>query len=118
LAQILGQQSEASSARMQIVWTATAVRHLAAIQAYIERDKPKAAQQVGKTIREAVSYLAAYPHLGRPGRKPRTRELVIAGTPYLVVYQVQADRLTILAVFHGALRRRPAPDGVGLVTND
>jgi toxin ParE1/3/4 len=90
---------------MQIVWTETAVRHLAAIQAHIERDKPEAAQRVATTIRKTVTYLAAHPHLGRPGRKPGTRELIITDTPYLVPYQVQGNRLTILAVFHGAQRR-------------
>ncbi|MGD1104828.1 MAG: type II toxin-antitoxin system RelE/ParE family toxin [Terriglobia bacterium] len=95
---------------MQIVWTETALRHLAAIQAYIEQDKPQAARDVAQAICRAVAYLAAHPHLGRPGRKPGTRELIIPGTPYLVPYQVQGDRLTIVAVLHGAQRRRESPD--------
>jgi len=95
---------------MRIVWTGTAVRHLSAIQAYIEQDKPEVAQRVANAIREAVTYLAAHPYLGRPGRKPGTRELIIADTPYLVPYCVQGDRLTILAVLHGAQQRREAPE--------
>jgi toxin ParE1/3/4 len=95
---------------MQIVWTETAVRHLAAIQAYIEQDKPEAAKNVAQSICKAVAYLAAHPHLGRPGRKPGTRELIVAGTPFLVPYQVQGDHLTILAVLHGAQRHREVPD--------
>ncbi|MGD0224079.1 MAG: type II toxin-antitoxin system RelE/ParE family toxin [Terriglobia bacterium] len=91
---------------MQIVWTATAVRHLDAIQAYIEQDKPEAAQRVAAAIRKAVAHLAAHPHLGRAGRKPGTREFVIADTSYLVPYTVRGDRLTILAVLQGAQRRR------------
>ena len=90
---------------MQIVWTETAIRHLAAVQTYIEHDKPEAAQRVADAICQAVAYLAAYPHLGRAGRKPGTRELVVADTPYVVPYQVQGERLTILAVLHGAQRR-------------
>ena len=91
---------------MQIVWTETAIRHLTAIQAYIEQDKPIAARRVAKIIRETVAYLATHPYLGRAGRKPGTRELVVADTPYIVPYRVQDDRLTILAVLHG-VRRRP-----------
>ncbi len=91
---------------MRVVWTATAVRHLGAIQASIEKDKPEAARRVAAALRKAVAYLAAYPHLGRGGRKPGTRELVIADTPYLVPFTVKGDRLTILAVLHGAQRRR------------
>ena len=34
-----------------------------------------------------------------------TRELVIAGTRYVVPYRVKGDRLAILAVLHGAQRR-------------
>jgi toxin ParE1/3/4 len=90
---------------MQIVWTETAIRHLSAIQAYIEQDKPEAAQRVGTTIRETVSLLSEHPNLGRAGRKPGTRELIIAGAPSLVPYRVKGNRLTILAVFHGAQRR-------------
>jgi addiction module RelE/StbE family toxin len=93
---------------MRIVWTRKAVRHLADLQTYIERDKPQAAREVGAAIRKAVAYLAQYPHFGRPGRKAGTRELVIADTPYIVPYQVRDDHLIILAVLHGA--QRPSED--------
>jgi plasmid stabilization system protein ParE len=36
---------------MRIVWTRKAVRHLADIQTYIERDKPQAARKVAAAIR-------------------------------------------------------------------
>ena len=91
---------------MRIVWTETAIRHLAAIQTYIEQDKPIAARRVAKKIRETVAHLATHPYLGRAGRKPGTRELVLADMPYIVPYRVRDDRLTILAVLHGARRRR------------
>lgn len=91
---------------MQIVWTETALRHLTSIHDYIERDKPEAAKDVAQAICRGIAFLADHPHLGRPGRKPGTRELIIAGTPYLVPYHVQGDRLTIVAVLHGAQRRR------------
>jgi len=87
---------------MRIVWTRKAVRHLTDIQTHIERDKPQAAPKVAAAIRKAVTCLAQYPHLGRPGRKAGTRELVIADTPYIVPYQVRDDHLIILAVLHGA----------------
>lgn len=89
---------------MRIAWTRKALQHLAAIQGYIEQDKPEAARHLATRIRSTVAYLAEHPHLGRPGRKPGTRELIIAGTPYIVPYRVQGDRVTILAVLHGAQR--------------
>ncbi len=39
--------------------------------------------------------------MGRGGRVPGTRELVISRTPYIVV---DADKVTILAILHGAQR--------------
>ena len=89
---------------MRIVWTRKALQHLADIHAYIEQDKPEAARRVADTIRKTVAYLAKHPHLGSPGRKAGTRELVIVDTPHIIPYQVRDDRLIILSVLHGAQR--------------
>ena len=50
--------------------------------------------------------LATHPALGRPGRVPGTRELVVSGTPYLIPYRVHGKTVEILRVFHGA-RKSP-----------
>jgi len=42
------------------------------------------------------------PALGKAGRVAKTRELVVAGTPYIVIYRVKDNRLEILRIFHGA----------------
>jgi toxin ParE1/3/4 len=42
--------------------------------------------------------------MGRPGRVPGTRELVVAGTPYIVAYRVTASRVDVLAIIHAARR--------------
>lgn len=55
-------------------------------------------------IRKAVEQLADHPHLGRPWRAEGTRELVIAGTPFILVYRVLNDCVRILSVIHGARR--------------
>ncbi len=39
--------------------------------------------------------------IGRRGRDPETRELVITDTPYIVGYRV-TNRVEVLAVIHGA----------------
>ena len=90
---------------MQVVWTQKAIRHLAGIRSYIERDKLEAARQVAERIILASEYLAIHPNKGHPGRKAGTRELVILNTPYILPYKVQGDTLTVLAVFHGAQQR-------------
>ncbi|MDQ7827232.1 MAG: type II toxin-antitoxin system RelE/ParE family toxin [Candidatus Eremiobacteraeota bacterium] len=40
--------------------------------------------------------------MGRPGRVPGTRELVVPGTKYIVAYRVRHRSLQILRVLHGA----------------
>jgi toxin ParE1/3/4 len=87
---------------MRIVWSPSAIAQLAEIRAYIEQDKPEAAREVARRIIAAADRLSANPRLGRPGRHPRTRELIIPGTPYLLPYRIQGQQIKILAVFHAA----------------
>jgi toxin ParE1/3/4 len=91
---------------MQVVWSSSAVAQLAEIRAFIELDKPEAALAVARRIVVAPDRLAINPNMGRPGRVPETRELVIAGTPYILHYKINGERLKILAIFHAA-RERP-----------
>jgi toxin ParE1/3/4 len=83
-----------------VVWSPRAIRHLSALRAYIARDSPEAAADVALTLLAAVERLAELPNLGRPGRLPGTRELVVPATPYVIPYRVRRERLEIIAVFH------------------
>lgn len=40
--------------------------------------------------------------MGRPGRVSGTREWVVSGTPYLLVYRERGDALEVLHVWHEA----------------
>jgi toxin ParE1/3/4 len=71
---------------------------------FIAQEDPRAARRVVLRVEEAVSRLANHPNLGRAGRVPGTRELIVPDTPYLVPYRVHAHRIDILRVFHS--RRR------------
>lgn len=86
---------------MTIVWSPRAIDHLAQLRSYIERDNPKEAGRIARTLLDAVERLAELPHLGRPGRIAGTRELVVPGTPHVIPYRLRGDRLEVLAVFHG-----------------
>ena len=55
--------------------------------------------------------LETFPMMGRRGRETGTRELVVVGLPYLVVYQATSDIVDILAVLHTS--RKPKPRGFG-----
>ena len=50
----------------------------------------------------AVEHLANFPQMGRSGRVPGTRELVITRTPYIAVYQITGETIRIERVLHGA----------------
>ncbi len=89
---------------MKLRWTAPALRDLEEVGDYIARDNPAAADRVVTSILDQVESLTTHPHIGRPGRVPETRELVIADTPYIVPYRVRGDDVQVLAVLHGARR--------------
>ena len=61
-----------------------------------------AAGDVARSIRQEVAILIDYPAAGRPGRVPNTRELVVAGTAYILPYRVAGRVVEILRVLHGA----------------
>ncbi|HVC52511.1 MAG TPA: type II toxin-antitoxin system RelE/ParE family toxin [Stellaceae bacterium] len=87
---------------MEIVWLEVALHSLERAREYIAQDNPAAAQRVCERILGAVRTLADMPNLGRPGRVEDTRELVVAGTPYIVAYTVIDNQVMIIAVQHGA----------------
>jgi toxin ParE1/3/4 len=89
---------------MEVIWRPIALEDIADIRAYIASDNPAAADRVVMAVRTAVARLANFPHLGRPGRVNRTRELVIAGTPYIAAYAVVDGQVMILSVLHSARR--------------
>ncbi len=92
---------------MRIRWLRAALRNLDEEASYIATDDPVAAGRVVERVLGAVALLAEHPAIGRPGRIPGTRELVVPGTRYLVPYRVEGAEVQILRVFHTS-RRPPA----------
>jgi toxin ParE1/3/4 len=89
---------------MKVHWSPRAMRHLVALRRYIAQDSEQNAALVAERVLRAVDLLATQPELGRPGRVPGTRELVISGTGFLIPYRVRGGRLELIAVFHGRQR--------------
>lgn len=85
---------------MQIRWEADAISDLFQLREYIEQDNPEAANRVASKIVQSVDTLIDHPLLGKAGRIHKTRELVVSGTPYTVIYLAEAELVTILRVFH------------------
>ena len=89
---------------MPVKWLRTALRNLDAEGTTIAKEDPAAAKVVVRRVLKAVAMLAAQPDLGRPGRVPHTRELVVLNTRYLVPYRVRGDTVEVLRVFHTSRR--------------
>ena len=68
-------------------------------------DKPDAAGHLATRIVAIVEALKAQPRLGRIGFEPGVGELVVAGTPYVILYRVRRSRLTISTIWRGTQRR-------------
>jgi toxin ParE1/3/4 len=92
---------------MPIKWLRTALRNLDRHAIYIGKDNPDAARRAIERIQAAVSQLAQHPNMGRIGRVPDTRELIVGGTPWIIVYRIRANAVEIIRVLHGAQRWPP-----------
>lgn len=69
---------------------------------YIVQDNPSTTAEMGRRAQEAAEYLKSHPALGRSGRVRDTRELVVFGTPFLIVYRVRFDTVQVLRGLHHA----------------
>jgi addiction module RelE/StbE family toxin len=89
---------------VRLVYAPRFFRRLEEIRDWIAKDDPRAAIRVVERIRDATRKLAAAPGIGRPGRIPDTRELIVAHIPYIVPYRVKGDTVEVITVLHGAQR--------------
>ena len=89
---------------MRVRWTRTALLNLDGLAEYIAKDNPQAADRMVERIRSAIQNLTIHPSIGRPGRVPNTRELVVTGTPFIIPYRVRESTIEILRVFHASRR--------------
>ena len=88
---------------MNAVWSPEAIADLLEIRKYIAENDPSAAQQIVLQIVDAVeTRLVTRPEIGRPGRVPGTRELVVPRTPFIIPYRVKNNAVQILRVYHAA----------------
>lgn len=60
------------------------------------------ARRTAMAIYDAAGSLKEMPLRGREGRKPATRELIVAGLPFLIIYRERNEVVEILRVLHGS----------------
>jgi toxin ParE1/3/4 len=87
---------------LKIFWLEKTLIDIEEVYEFIASDNPLAAEKEINKVLEAVKRLPENPGMGKAGRVAKTRELVVAGTPYIVIYRVKGNRLEILRIFHGA----------------
>ncbi len=97
--------------RLRIKWLRRALVDLQEVEAFIAQDNPAAAFDVVAKIARAVTLLQGQPGMGRAGRVPGTRELIIPDLPYIVPYRVKEDTVQILRVYHTSRKWPDRPLG-------
>src|SRR5262245_60035630 len=96
---------------MRIDWLESAFLDLHRVRETIRQFDPVAAQRTVACIEAAARNLARFPGMGRPGEVAQTRELMIPGLPFLIIYRVNDDRVQILRVLLGKQNGRRPTDG-------
>jgi len=86
---------------MLIKWTKTALASVDEIADFIAKDNPTRATSFMLELQAAVAQLQAHPGMGRAGRIPGTRELVLHKN-YIAIYRVRGDAVEILSLHHAA----------------
>lgn len=89
---------------MKLFWTRLALDDLRHVHDYIATKRPRAAAEIAEHISRATRMIAEHPEMGRPGRVAGTRELVVAGTPFLIAHSIRGERVEVLALLHAARR--------------
>jgi toxin ParE1/3/4 len=93
---------------VKLRYTRRAQRHLDNIHSYIHERSPASATRVIGRIRYRIGFLLDFPLMGPRGHVEGTRELVVVGLPYVVVYRLAKDdpgTVEGLGVYHGAQDR-------------
>ena len=92
---------------MQVKWLRRALRNLEEEAAHLARDNPQAAAPLVLQADETTRLLTRHPDMGRPGRVPGTRELVLPHFPCIIPYRVREQRAEILRMFHTSRKWPP-----------
>ncbi len=84
---------------LKIEWKQSAKKDFIAIVEYISQENLLAAETFIEVVETSLELLKAHPKAGKTGRVKKTLEFVVSSN-YIIVYQLSADRLIILALLH------------------
>jgi len=89
-------------------WSRDAGRDRDDIFDFIAGENFNAAVANDDRIAAIEAQLSRFPESGRRGRIDGTREWVVTGTPFIAIYRIEEDTLTVLRLIHGAQLWPPA----------
>ena len=92
---------------MRVIIDESAWSDLDNIVLRIAPDNPTAARREVEKIRHVIGLLGEFPGLSRDGRGKGTRERVVPGSRYVIVFEVweKPRALVVTGVVHGARNR-------------
>lgn len=91
---------------MRVRYTPRSRRDLEAIYAYIDQQNPAVARSVKRAIKDAIEFLADFPHIGTvTDRSPEFRGVRAGRYPYRVYYRIREDEVWIVHIRD--VRRQP-----------
>ena len=82
----------------KLIWASLALLDFDDLQNYIGLDNPGAAHRVTRRTVEAVAILRGHPFPGRSLSNANLRALVVSGTPYMIVYRVSEEAVSIARI--------------------
>ena len=92
---------------MKLRWSEGADRDRGEIIGYIWRHNPAAARRMDALFDAASTRLEMFPHIGREGEIPGTREL-IPHRSYRLVYEIRDNEIVIVTLVHTSRQWPPA----------
>jgi len=93
---------------MTVHWTQNALRQLRAVHDYIAQNSGRYAQRMVDQITRRSAELEQFPQLGSVVPEYEEESIrEVAERPYRIIYRVEGDRVTILAIVHGARQLPP-----------
>jgi addiction module RelE/StbE family toxin len=90
---------------MRYRYTATALREIDELFAFISKTNPAAARAVVDRIEQAIERLVHFPYMAQKIDMADVRRFPVRASPFIIYYTVEGGDVVILHVRHSA--RRP-----------
>jgi plasmid stabilization system protein ParE len=90
---------------MTVRWARKAYDDLDGIADYLAGLSDEAAERTIERIQKAILLLGEFPNMGAKVDETGLRKLVVPDCPYVVLYRVLADCVSIRGLFHSSQRR-------------